>query len=246
MWYYLRETQEKALALLVLFTPAVGSGQANRSVIVVGVADAMTGAPITDATVQIPDLHRVARTDWIGEASVGNVTPGEHRIEVRQLSYEPAEASILVRGDSIGVVFRLVRSAQFLDTVRINGVMIPSYLEEFERRRRLGLGHYLSSRQLDSIPTEPVADFVARRFTGLRAQWNTSHTAVGLGSTRSNRPCAPQIYIDGYFVDKPEEIVGSLAAVDVAGVEYYSIAPPVQYSRAGPGCGTILIWTRRW
>jgi hypothetical protein len=237
-------------SLLTLFVPVCGSGQANKSVVVVGVADAITGAPLTNARVQISDLRRVARTDWIGEARVADVPSGEHRIEVRQLGYEPADAPLLVRGDSIGVVFRLLRSAQSIDTVRINGAVIPSYLEEFERRRRSGLGRYLTSPQLDSIPTESLADFAARRFTGLRAEWDISHTSVNLSSTRGptsfTQVCKPQIYIDGYFRDRAEEDLGSLAAGDVAGVEYYTVAPPVQYSRSGPGCGTILIWTRRW
>ena len=244
----LRETRKIALSLLTWLAPTIGSGQDYKSLVIVGVADAITGSSLMNARVQISDLRGVARTDWIGEARVANVPPGEHRIEVRQLGYEPAEAPLLVRGDSIGVVVRLVRSAQSLDTVRINGAVIPGYLEEFERRRGSGLGRYLTSSQLDSIPTEALADFAARRFTGLRAEWDISRTSVNLSSTRGptsfGHECNPQIYIDGYF--RTGEDLASLAAGDVAGVEYYSTVPPVQYSRAGSGCGTILIWTRRW
>lgn len=89
---------------------------------------------------------------------------------------------------------------------------------------------------------------VARRFPGLRAEWNTSRTAVGLVSTRGSTPstpeCGPQVYIDGSYLGA-DALLPSLAAGDVAGVEYYSIAPPAQYTRAGPWCGTILFWTRR-
>jgi hypothetical protein len=250
MWTYPREIRQIALCLLTLVIPAIGSGQAKKSVVVVGVADMVTGAPLTDARVTVSDVPKTALTDWIGEVRVTGVSPGKHRIEVRQLGYDPAEATVLVQGDSVGVVFRLIRLSQNLDTVRINGTLIPSYLEEFDKRRRLGLGRYLTSLQLDSVRTEALADVTVWRFPGLRAQWDASHTKVRIASTHGptslKHACVPQIYIDGFFRENAEDDLGSLAAGDVAGIEYYSVAPPVQYSRAGSGCGAILIWTRRY
>lgn len=144
---------EIAVVLLTLFAPDRGSGQSQGTVVVIDVADAITGAPLQNARVRISDLHRLARTDWLGEARLPHVPAGEHRIEARQLGYGPVETHLLVRGDSIGVVFRLLRSAETLDTIRINGSVIPRYLREFELRRRMGSD--ATSRVGSSIASHP-------------------------------------------------------------------------------------------
>jgi hypothetical protein len=232
------------LILAMALAPTALPAQTHKSVVVVGVADEITGAPLTEARVRVTDLDRVATTDWIGEARLVDVTRGQHRIEARQLGYEPASVTLLVNGDSVGVVFRLLR-APTLDTVRVTGARVPRYLEEFEHRRHLGLGRFLTSAQLDSLGSELVADVAARRFPGLLVGWSqilSSHTTSSL-----DHPCAPQIYIDGFFRSSDDLV--TLQAGDVGGVEYYTIAPPPQYvtnNRSGWGCGTLVIWTKQW
>src|SRR6266576_1367791 len=84
--------------------------QPRTTVVVAGVADAETGAPLTDALVRLPDLGRAARTDWIGEARIPGIKPGPVRIEVRKLGYAPSDITLMVKGDSIGPVFMLSRA----------------------------------------------------------------------------------------------------------------------------------------
>ena len=81
--------------------------------------------------------------------------------------------------------------------------------------------------------------------------WNSSHTAVAVVSSHTTTSldhlCATQIYIDGFF--RSSEDLATLQAADVTGVEYYTISPPPQYVRndkSGWGCGTLVIWTKRW
>src|SRR4029077_7210605 len=131
------------------------------------------------------DEDRVATTDWIGEARLAGVTRGQHRIEEQQLGYQPASVTMLVNGDSVGVVFRLLRVAPTLDTVRITGARVPEYLEEFEQRRRVGLGRFLTSSQLDSLGSELVVDAAVTRFPGLLVRWNFNHTAVQILSSHT-------------------------------------------------------------
>jgi hypothetical protein len=239
------------LILAMALAPTVLPGQMHKSVVVVGVADEITGAPLTEARVRVTDLDRVATTDWIGEARLVDVARGQHRIEARQLGYEPASVTLLVNGDSVGVVFRLLRVSQNLDTVRVTGARVPGYLEEFEHRRHLGLGRFLTSAQLDSLGSELVADVAGRRFPGLLVAWSSDHAAVQILSSHTTTSldhlCVPQIYIDGFF--RNSDALVTLEAADVAGVEYYTIAPPPQYvrnDRSGWGCGTLVIWTKRW
>ena len=241
----------QVLILAMALAPRALPAQTPKSVVVVGVADEITGAPLTEARVGATDLDRVATTDWIGEARLVDVTRGQHRIEARQLGYQPASVTLLVNGDSVGVVFRLLRVSPTLDTVRITGARVPGYLEEFERRRRVGLGRFLTSSQLHSLGSELVADVAAKRFPGLLVRWNFNHTAVQILSSHTTTSldhlCVPQIYIDGFFRNSDDLV--TLQAADVAGVEYYTLAPPPQYvtnNKNGWGCGTLVIWTKQW
>ena len=59
------------IVLAILASASTLYAQSKTSVIVAGVADADTHAPLPDAQVLLPDLGRLARTDWMGEARIG-------------------------------------------------------------------------------------------------------------------------------------------------------------------------------
>ena len=240
-----RNTLRQLVAGMMVISPIVLGAQ-TTSVVVVGVADAATGAPLTDARVRVPEANRAGTTNWIGEAFIPGIKAGRHTVEARKLGYEPGSVDVLVRGDSVGVVFRLIRVTPSLDTVVIRGVPVPWYLEEFERRRQGAFGRFLVAAQLDSLWNETVADVAARRFPGLRVEWvypREFHLVSTHAATFLNKRCVPDVYVDRIY--RRDDEVLALAAGEVAGIEYYSIAPPVQYQRLGQECGAILIWTKR-
>src|SRR4029077_19619309 len=81
----------------------------KAAVVIAGVTDAQSGAPLSDAQVSVSDLNVSARTDWSGEVRIPNVAAGKHKFEVRRAGYEPLDVDLLVQGDSIGPVFRLAK-----------------------------------------------------------------------------------------------------------------------------------------
>ena len=234
-----------------LLAVAVFAGRLPRSyTLAVLVADGKTGALLSGAQVQIPERKLEQRSDSVGEVRFRALTPGVVRVTALHPGYAPIETSaILGLHDSTVVVFLMEPVSQSLDTIRVSAPAVKDYLREFEDRRKLGLGRFLTAVQLDSTKHEAVADLVARRFPGLRAEWSWDRTGVALARPGfyalklSKGGCAAQVYID----DKPATAMdlASLQAGDVAGLEYYSNAPPVQYHRAGSGCGVVLIWTTR-
>lgn len=212
------------------------------------VADGKTGAFLSGARVQLPSRKLTQSSDSVGEVRFRQLTAGVVRVTVLHAGYAPMQTdAILGLHDSTVVVFPMEEVSQPLDTVRVTAPASPEYLHDFEARRHLGLSRFLTSVQLDSTKHENVADLVARRFMGLRAVWDFTLTEVTLESRRGvtsfKHQCHPQVYID----EKPAsaDLLGWLQAGDVAGVEYYSNAPPVQYHRAGSACGVVLIWTTR-
>lgn len=230
--------------------PSVGRG---TSILVVLTADEKTGSLLRDAQVEIPVRELSRKSDSLGITRFIGLEPGLVRVIARHGGYAPMQTTALLGfSDSTVVVFLMRASAQTLDTVRVNAPRAPEYLRDFNVRKRMGLGHFLTEQQLDSTKHEMLADLVSRRFSGLRASWGGA-SSVKLVSTRGfysfgkfkigKAGCFPLVYIDEMIADPGQ--LGSLQSGDVGGVEYYSNAPPVQYTRAGAQCGVMLIWTRR-
>jgi len=245
-----------ALASALTFASALVAildAQAATSVVVAGVADADTGAPLTDALVRLPDLGRAARTDWIGEARIAGIKPGLVRIEARKLGYAPADVTLIVNGDSIGPVFMLSRSTAALDTVRVFGQLVPARLEEFERRRHMGIGRFLTDSVLEKEGNLSLAVALSMRLPGIRAVQDPdipSHsrlvsTRIGATTPRGRGlqlDCAVDVYLDGFlYLDD----IDSISPREIAGVEFYTMgsAPP-RYRRGTGSCQVMLIWSK--
>jgi len=224
------------------------SAAAQSTILVADVAENGTGAPLVDAEVVLLDLHRVARTNWIGEAVIGDVPAGRHRIRVRKLGYAAADIELEFRGDTVGPVFMLTRESTSLDTVRVTAERFPPRLQPFANRMKMGIGRYVTDSVFDREPDRSFAQIAALRFPGLVLLTN----AMGIEYLASVRSacskvvcarCAPQVMLD----DAPLRIddFDLIRTWDLAGMEYYSgETMPVQYRRAGSECGLLLLWSK--
>jgi hypothetical protein len=221
-------------------------------VVVAGVADAATGAPLEGALVQMPEVGESGRTNWIGEAALNGIPFGKHRIQVRKLGYTPADVDLYVQGDSLGPVFMLDRATAKLDTVFVSGEWHPRRMSEYFARERMHIGRFVSGSVLAKEGTRDLAFFLSMRIPGLRAVPESKFelTHYKLMSTRPQPAkelgqisplCNIDVYIDGFFsyID-----LNSLFPQDLAGVEYYSMeSAPAAYRRATGSCGVLLLWT---
>lgn len=233
-------------------------GSAASGVFIANVADAQTNAPLPDAIVEISDLGRGGRTDWLGEVHIGPVVRGRHTITMRHIGYVPATVEIEFTKDTVGYVFLLTPSPPILDTITATAKATVALLKlrDFEMRRGMGIGRFLTDSVLLQEHTEPVASIMARHFPGLYS--------VGFGQGmrrwRNGVTCRPDVYIDGTRYGPATPPGGARSPIrqpdaldlrfvnggDVAGVEYYTEASaPAQYRRPGMDCGVILIWLRQ-
>ncbi len=226
--------------------------QSTVSVIVVGVADGQNGAPLPDAVVRLPDVGKTARTDWIGEARF-RVPRGTHVVEVRRLGYAASSVTILAQGDSVGPVFMLERLTTSLDTVRVLGRWVPARLAEFEQRRRMGIGRFLTDSALEREGNRSVALVLSMRFPGIRAapdpdspghyalQSTRVNTLLPHDASKFSAVCKVDVYLDGILYNEYD----SLFPTDLAGVEFYTMgtAPP-QYRRGTGACQVMLLWSK--
>lgn len=247
--------------MALVATPlALGAQAAKKSLVIASVTDAKSGQPLENAEVTVSDANITARTDWIGEARIPNVTPGQHKFEIRHAGYAPLDVDLLVEGDSTGPVFRLVSAAApaangppSLAPVNVAGDASSSYLAEFEKRRSQGRGKYLTAADLDAKQNRSLVSVLANAFSGVMSTPDPSRPGHNALTTRRSRPrldgagsdshCGIDMYLDGSrYMDDLE----SIHPTELAGVEYYSIesAPP-EYRRPTDNCGVLLLWSRR-
>lgn len=156
-----------AIVLASLSLPAAASAQARPTVVAIGVADAASGEPLRGAEVLFPALGRAIRTDVMGEAKIPEIPAGNHRIRVRFLGYVAADTTLTFQGDTTGIVFRLDRMAISLNPVEIKA-QASSRLKDFEMRKRMGTGKYLTAVDLEKDANRDFGVVAMSKFPGLR------------------------------------------------------------------------------
>lgn len=239
---------------------------AQSTTVVVSVADAATGAPLPNAQVRIPGLGRLGRADWLGEVRLAGVARGRHTVEVRAMGYAASNITLDVKGDTVGAVFLLERVATALDTVKVSAqalsFAVPVGGEQFEIRRKMGIGRFLVDSQLERLGTRDLSVALVTKLPGLRlAPADDGGSLLTLVPTmvdwdpKSHMPraCVLKVYLDGAMYSD-SSVLSQLLPRDLAGVEYYDIdeAPP-QYRQSGAlggngvgarPCKVLLLWSK--
>ena len=243
-------------AALLVCVPGVSGAQAKNSVVIASVTDAKSGQPISDAQVTLDDLNITARTDWMGEARIAGVAAGQHNFIIVKPGYDSMIVALPVQGDSVGPVFRLLKSGTA--TTTLAPVTVPadpstSYLAEFEKRRQQGQGKYLTADDLEKKANRSLVTVLAQAFGGLMATNDVTRPGHNILTSRRTRPrlngasadvhCGVDIYMDGSpYMDDLEAIRPS----ELAGVEYYPIeSAPGEYRRLTDNCGVVLLWSKK-
>jgi hypothetical protein len=215
-------------------------GHAARSFLLISVGDATTGQFIADAQVRLPQVERLARTKWNGEAEFPHLESGLYRVQVRALGYEPHEIDIPVKGDTVGVHFELERLGTVLDAVRVSTPVVLRGMEEFEERRKMGAGRFLSGAALHSDRSQTLQYVLTTRFNGM--------VASGNGVVGTDRQCRVLVYMDGMLLPTEGKLPNDLKPIGVeyiAGIEMHSRqGAPVEYRPLGDYCKVILLWSK--
>ena len=171
------------------------SAQAQTKMVAI-VAAARDSSPIADAEVMLMDSHRGTTTNWMGEARIDGVSSGTHRVRIRKLGFAAIDVQLMFTGDSMAPVFLLSANALSLDTVRVMAPSVRENLREFDDRRRLGIGHFLTQSELAHDANREFALVAASRFAGVQAKtdvggkWHlvSTRSSCGAGSSFTDLP----------------------------------------------------------
>lgn len=228
--------------------------------------------PITGATVSIPQLALSVRTDSAGNFIMPSVPAGFHTVVVRALGFQQITARINFEGDElVEHDFRLRMSLNQLAgmEVRANGESGANpRIAEFDERRRMGLGHFLTQADFEQAEGRKLSDVLLGKVPGVRTVSYNGRQALissrGLIS-KNNMPagdqmdrrmgatarCYVQVIVDDIvrYRSAPSEQLFNIDTIDpsrIAAAEYYTASQtPAQFNRGGNApCGTLMIWSR--
>ena len=259
---------------ITLLYPLVVAGQAprdstRRPVAVLSgfvLRDDAAEEPIAGAEVVIASASLSARSDSTGRYRISDVPLGVHVITVRHIAHTALTTQLTFgHAETVERDFLLTRHrAVALDTIEVEAKPL---VREFEERRRLGNGHFITRAQLEEREGRKMSD-VLSQVPGLRVTrglvgraWISSgreRISINRESqlTRFERQlgarpgCYAHVYLDGtrvYGGREPLFDINSISPVEIEAIEYYSglAQVPAQYNRPGSVCGVLVIWTRR-
>jgi hypothetical protein len=242
-----------------------------RSLLRGTVVDDANEKPIAGATVSLDALKLQVVTDSAGNFRIPTIPLGRYVVSIKRLGYGALSAIVTFSGsDTLEYDFALVKQATALPEVAVTTpARVPPKLIEFEQRRQLGFGRFLT----DSVLTKNVN----RRLSEILGQVPGTRIVRGPGSNgwlanpvgytsgvkfelspmdvnRGADPnqCYAAVMLDGnrIFSGHPGELLfdlNSLSTNSIAGIEFYRDAAtiPAKFNQtSGKTCGLIVIWTK--
>jgi hypothetical protein len=231
----------RAAFLVAVAARSVSSQSAPRLSVIDGIVTDSALVPLGNATVSLLGSSVAVVTRANGRFRVRDLKAGSYIVIVRRIGYEPASVRLqLTPGDTTSPSVALSRASTTLDTVAIHGERSTPAMQEFDARRKLGFGHFVTQAEIDK--RNPVA--LSDMLNGIPSVQVSPNGTIF--NVRAGSGCPFQIFVDG--VKLPVGSIDNIAVPkEVAGIEIYSGAAtiPLQYKTlSGSFCGVILLWTR--
>lgn len=235
--------------MLLMTLPPDAGGQASASLSGRVVVES-TEAPVVGAEISIEGQPVSVRSDSGGRFVLTGVPPGRQLVVVRAIGYAESSTTLyFFAGQEIETDFALRPLGQELAKVEVTAAP-PSgdnpRIAEFDERRKLGLGRFLTQAELEKTEGRKLVDVLISRIPGLRRGPGGGSLVSGRGvSSRRNDSCPIRIVFDGI----PDASLLSMNEMDpstFAAIEYYTPATlPPQFNFDGNNpCGTLLLWSR--
>jgi hypothetical protein len=162
------------------------------------------GTPVADAEVAVDTgaVSQAARTDSAGAVQLPALAAGARRLAVRAVGFTPIDTVYTIPPEpdltlTVAIGRIPVPGAQMLPITRVVERRV-SLLESFERRRRAGLGVYMTAADLEKRKVRRITDaFVG--IPGVQVSGGiVSMPRPGFGGPRAlTEACLTTVYVDG-------------------------------------------------
>ncbi|AMW04192.1 carboxypeptidase regulatory-like domain-containing protein [Gemmatimonas phototrophica] len=210
-----------------------------------GVARNQTGQPVNGARVTVWGTGVEATANSAGQYQFANLPEGSYTVEARAVGFQPHRVSVDLGANRDAVAdLALTPLVTTVDTLRVRANRaVP--LEEFERRRKLGFGHFLTEEDIKRKAPIYMGD-VFRGLPGIVTMpGQFGRDRVLVRSSGITGDCAPAIFLNGMLVNIEDgDLDNIINPKDVRAVELYARTSsiPLQFQTRN-GCGSAVIWT---
>jgi hypothetical protein len=246
------------------------AGAQQASLVGTVLADS-TERPLVGAEVAIAALKLAVRTDSSGNFSMLRLPAGSHQVTVRALGHVPYRETVTFGAtDRVERDFLLRHAVNTLAEVEVKASVAPvdMRLAEYEARRKLGFGHFITQEVLEKSEGRKLSDVLTSKVPGLHGNNFGNERAIASSrgvlslqnlphgddidyhSKQARPDCYVQVVVDGMIRYKGvarEKLfdINSIPPEQLAGIEYYTTSQtPPQFNGTGSPCGTLVIWTR--
>ena len=211
-----------SLALILLAIPTVASAQEEPASLRIRVIDEATGEAIFGAVVGFPDLKLFILAAETGDATLTDIPPGDHNVEVTMLGYGRASALLHLDPGAVGVG-EIQLSVQ---PIEIAGITVEgrslwsTHLDRrgFYDRAKRGFGHHFDRTDIENLNAFWPSDILMRT-PGMMSAARSSFSSGG---------CSPGIYVDGM------RWIGTVDDLPITWIEGMEVFPrwsgvPIEY-----------------
>jgi hypothetical protein len=223
---------------------------------------------VANVVVTIDDTGLVTRSDSLGRFEFPAVPLGPHRLSVRAVGFAVADERIEISADGASTLEIRLSPIPQLATVAVSATVRRGSLNlpEFEERRRMGLGRFLTADELEAQGGRALSTILSRRVPGLRPiGYAPGRTAMasGRGDTSlrgeprgdeidmargAPAACYVQVSVNNVLryrgdVGEQRYDIDLIDPATIEGIEFYTVSQlPAEFNRASnANCGALVI-----
>jgi hypothetical protein len=240
-----------ALAISVGAARVVAAQATSDSLPALGTIDGLvsdtTLTPLAGASVTILSTTIHVETGASGRFRILRLPAGQYLLIIRHLGHRPASGIISVpANDTARLSYTLEPAVVALEGMVVSEQALSATLLDFEQRRRMGQGTFLTQAEIDRrntvFTTELLRGIPSIALLPSHRGGMTSYEVV---STRLGG-CRAELFVDGVRLPPQTNTDDLPPPREIAGIEVYAgpgTVPP-QYAGGRTTCGVVLIWTR--
>ena len=169
------------------------------------------GKPVAGARVIVLGTARESTSGSTGQVTLSALPEGSYTLETRALGYLPLRT--VVDLESIAPAeaeLTLATLPAAVDTMRVRADRMAVPLAEFERRRKLGFGHFLDEAQITARAPNNVADVFRSTPGVVTMPGQFGRDRVLLRGTGMTGDCPPAVFLNGLLIPNED---GDLDAI---------------------------------
>jgi hypothetical protein len=243
------DVSRRLLAIVTLRLDTLKRGTA----VVIGRIVDDKGTPIPKADVTLAGSRIKTVTGDGGSFALRDLPAGSQTIQVRKVGFVAVDTALTLSSVSpLQLAMNLHATAVTLNTVNVHAARLAALQRVgFERRRKTGIGQYLTEDEIRSRGKGRLSD-VARTIPGLQVRYTSSGLPVivqGRGASNTLTGCVTYLLDANPYLDRPPGTIDALVrSEDVIGLEVYGpseVPADLVVTQAGmSSCTLVVIWTR--